>query len=57
MEASLANFTQRLQDEETILKFYLVTNDDGQMSENLKKAQEVSFLWKYWDPEMILSQF
>lgn len=43
MESSLANFTQCLRDEETVLKFYLVINDDGQMPGNLKKAHEVSF--------------
>lgn len=43
MESSVANFTQCLRDEETVLKFYLVINDDGQMPGNLKKAHEVSF--------------
>lgn len=43
MESSADKFSQRMRDDESIQKFYIVTNDDGQMCENVQKAFEVSF--------------
>lgn len=43
MELSVANFTQCLRDEESYLKFYFITNDDGHMPRDVKKAYDVSF--------------
>lgn len=39
--ASLMNFSERIQDEDLTIKFFLLTNNDGELSEEMKIAHEV----------------
>jgi hypothetical protein len=40
---SLMNFSERVQDEDLSIKFYFITNDDGELSNEMQIAHEVNF--------------
>lgn len=40
-QLSVMNFSERVQDEDTMIRFYLLTNDDGELSNDMKIAHNV----------------
>lgn len=44
---SFMNFSERVLDEDLLIKFYLITNDDGELSDDMKIAHEVNFIEKH----------